>query len=363
MVDSSTPDSATGGGPEHEYAALARLLARGERVAVCTIVRVIGSGPRRAGAKLLVRESGEEIGTIGGGALEAQAAAWGREILAAGGAACHSFVLSNADASAEGMTCGGEMELLAECVDGGRPGVADFFAQAERLLAAGARGCLAVGMRGAGRAVATARTLVSGGRLVAALFTEPCEVPEGILQATPHAPVLIEHGPWRYFLEPLAPALSLIVCGAGHIAAQLVPLCRQLGFRITVVDDRPEFANPIRFPLADRLVVAPAMDQALDGIDLGPNTYLVIVTRGHASDLAVARQALGGRPGYIGMIGSRRKRGVIFEALRKDGHSAEELSRIVCPIGLSINAETPEEIAVSIAAQLIARRALRSRRS
>lgn len=298
--------------------------------------------------------------TVGGGLLEARAAAWGREILATGGAVCRSFVLTEAEAGGDGMTCGGEVEVLVERLEGDRAGVADFFAQVHGLLAAGVQGCLVLGLRREGDAVVTARALFSGERLIAALSAEGCPVPEEFLQAAPHAPVLIERGAMRYFLEPLAPPITVVVCGAGHIAAQFVPLCHLLGFRTIVVDDRAEFASPIRFPLASRLVVVPSFARALDGLPLGRDTYVVVVTRGHAGDLVVVRQALRGQPGYIGMIGSWRKRETVFEALARDGCDSDDLSRVVCPIGLPIGAETPEEIAVSIVAQLIATRAGRS---
>ena len=362
------PDSEQGrtepaGEAERFQARLAELLAGGERVALCTILQLVGSGPRSAGAKLLLRDSGDPAGTVGGGLLEARATAWCREILATGGAVCRPFVLTDAEAGGDGMTCGGRMEVLVERLEGNRGEVADFFAQVRSLLVAGGQGCLVVGLRRDSHAVVTARALVKGGRLVAALPAEGCPIPEEILQTFPHAPVLIECGEIRYFLEPLAPPVTMIICGAGHIAAQLVPLCSPLGFRTVVVDDRAEFVNPTRFPLANQLVVAPSLDRALDGLDLGPDTYVVVVTRGHVGDLAVVRQALRGQPGYIGMVGSQRKRKTVFEALARDGCSSDDLSRVVCPIGVPIEAETPEEIAISIVAQLIATRAARFSKS
>jgi xanthine dehydrogenase accessory factor len=311
---------------------------------------------------MLVRSTGELTSTIGGGVLEARAAERAREVLATGRAACHCFVLTNTDASQEGMICGGEMEVLIECLDGRQAGVPELFAQAGALQEAGTPGCLVVGLRQEADRVVPARGLFSGNRLVATLAAEGCPIPDDLLRIAPLAPVLIERETIRYFLEPLAGPITVIVCGAGHVAAALVPLCPPLGFRTAVVDDRAEFANPGRFPLADRLVVVPSFDRALDTLDLGQDTYVIIVTRGHAGDLAVVRQALRGRPGYIGMIGSRRKRAVIFEALAGDGYGPDDLARVVCPVGLPIGAETPEEIAVSIVAQLIATRAQFPRR-
>ncbi len=127
-----------------------------------------------------------------------------------------------------------------------------------------------------------------------------------------------------------------------------------------MVDDRADFASPDRFPQATRLVLVPSFDHALADPSMGPigkDNYVVIVTRGHAGDEAILRQALRCRPGYLGMIGSRRKRQLVFDQLASEGFTADDLARVVCPIGLPIGAETPEEIAVSIAAQIVATRA------
>jgi xanthine dehydrogenase accessory factor len=143
---------------------------------------------------------------------------------------------------------------------------------------------------------------------------------------------------------------------------QLVPLCHLLGFRTVVVDDRAEFADPNRFPLANQLRVVPSFDQVFEDLPLERDTFVVVITRGHVGDLTVVREALRGQPGYIGMVGSRKKRETVFEALTGDGCSPTDLARVTSPIGLPIGAETPEEIAVSIVAQLIATRAAGSPR-
>jgi xanthine dehydrogenase accessory factor len=123
------------------------------------------------------------------------------------------------------------------------------------------------------------------------------------------------------------------------------------------VDDRAEFVSRDRFPQADELLAVSSFESAFAGIPVGDHSYVVIVTRGHGGDQAILRQALRCRPDYIGMIGSRRKRGLIYEQLAGEGFTPDDLSRVHCPIGLPIGAETPEEIAISIAAELIATRA------
>jgi xanthine dehydrogenase accessory factor len=136
----------------------------------------------------------------------------------------------------------------------------------------------------------------------------------------------------------------------------VAPLARMVGFRVCVIDDRAEFASPERFPTADQLLVC-AVPEAFVRIAVSSQTYIAIVTRGHIHDRDALRAALATRPAYLGMIGSRRKRDLIYASLIAEGLAAEALGRIHCPIGLSIGAETPQEIAVSIVAELIQIRA------
>ena len=342
------------------YATVAKYLVASERLAVCTILRLTGSGPRRAGAKMLVRESGGSAGTVGGGVLEVKAVAWAQEVLRTGLAFCRPFALDLQQASDEGMTCGGEVEVLIECLDGRTPAVRDFFAQVLTVLTRAERGLLVTSITPSGNAVETEHFLVTSGRLLVSPSLSGLGLPEDLLRGpVPTAPGLVGRGVIRYFLEPLAPPITVCVFGAGHIAAHLVPLCHLLGFRTVVVDDRADFASRDRFPQASDLIIVPSFTHALERLPFGEDSYVVIVTRGHAGDEAILRQALRRGPGYIGMIGSQRKRRLIFEQLAREGFTTEDLARVSCPIGLPIGAETPEEIAVSISAQLVAARAAR----
>jgi xanthine dehydrogenase accessory factor len=158
------------------------------------------------------------------------------------------------------------------------------------------------------------------------------------------------------FLEPVAAEPVLLLFGAGHISTLLAPLARMVGFRVCVVDDREEFSNTRRFPTADQIMGCPVAE-AFQRIVLTPATFIAIVTRGHAYDREVVRTALATRPAYLGMIGSRRKRDLIYDSLMEKAVAAEDLRRLHSPIGISIGAQTPEEIAVSIVAELIQIRA------
>ncbi|MGP3779236.1 XdhC family protein [Halanaerobium saccharolyticum] len=157
----------------------------------------------------------------------------------------------------------------------------------------------------------------------------------------------------EFFLEPVVDQPHLIVFGAGHIAEPLVKICSLLDFSITVVDDREEFLNFDRFPTADQLLLLPYSDYFASA-KIGDNDYLVIVTRGHQHDYQVLKNVINSEAPYIGMIGSSRKIKTVYDQLQDDGISEEKLAEVHAPIGLDIGSETPAEIAVAIAAQIVA---------
>ncbi len=161
--------------------------------------------------------------------------------------------------------------------------------------------------------------------------------------------------------EPLFAAGTVHIYGGGHISLHVAELCQRVGFSVEVMDDREEFSSRARFPSADRVQTArPAFEGCIDPDRIDADSHVVIVTRGHAHDRDVLAQALRTRAGYIGMIGSKRKRDATYRALLDEGFQQQEIDRVHCPIGLAIGAETPEEIAVSIVAELIQARARRA---
>ena len=160
---------------------------------------------------------------------------------------------------------------------------------------------------------------------------------------------------WRLFVEPVVALPELVIVGAGHIARSLCRMAALLGFKVVVLDDRPEFACNSWFPDATSVRVVDFND-AFRGVRVGTFSYIVLVTRGHKYDYDCILQLLRreARPAYLGMIGSRRRVRATFEALVRDGVAAEQLAGVRAPIGLDIGAETPEEIALSIAAEIVA---------
>lgn len=164
---------------------------------------------------------------------------------------------------------------------------------------------------------------------------------------------LVCGGTLDIFLEPILPAALLYIFGAGHVAASLYKTAKDAGFDVTVIDDRETYANRERFPEAHE-VVADDFDRAMQRLDICESAYIVIVTRGHRDDMRVLRWAVGTKARYVGMIGSKRKTIAVFRELRREGIAAHLFERVHAPIGLDIGAVTPEEIAISITAELIA---------
>jgi len=159
-------------------------------------------------------------------------------------------------------------------------------------------------------------------------------------------------GDMKVFIDILQPKEEVLIFGAGHIAVCVSKLAKMVGFKVTVIDDREEFANQDRFIEADE-IIAEDTEKALTHLKITSSTYIIIVTRGHLKDEEVLSSVIKLGAAYIGMIGSRKKNATVFQQLTKKGIPQEELDRVHTPIGIEINAQIPEEIAVSIVAEII----------
>jgi xanthine dehydrogenase accessory factor len=163
---------------------------------------------------------------------------------------------------------------------------------------------------------------------------------------------LICGGTLEVFVEPILPQPALYIFGGGHVSMALAQAAHTAGFAIGVIDDRESFANAERFPMAREIFTS--FEDAYAKLQPNASTYLVIVTRGHKDDMRVLAWAVNTDAKYIGMIGSKRKVISVYEALEKEGHAPEKFENVHAPVGLDIGALTPEEIAISITAELIA---------
>ena len=157
----------------------------------------------------------------------------------------------------------------------------------------------------------------------------------------------------EYLIEPVFNYERVYIFGAGHVAQKIADITKMLDFKTIVLDDREEFANRERFKTADEVKTIPSFDNLFNYIKVDSRSYIIIVTRGHAYDKEVLAQMLKTDAKYIGMIGSKTKRDFIYNSLLNEGYTLKDIERVYCPIGLSIFAQTPEEIAVSIAAELV----------
>jgi xanthine dehydrogenase accessory factor len=252
----------------------------------------------------------------------------------------------------------------------------DLYEEIVKLRRQGRRGAVAtiVNVRGSIPSFKTAKMLVrddgsiagtiGGGCVEAEVWQAAREVMESekprtmtfdLNQDPKYDTGLVCGGTLEIFVEPVLPPAELYIFGAGHVAASLYKVARIAGFDITVVDDREAFASRERFPEAQQ-VLAEDFEKAMAQLTPGESSYIVIVTRGHRDDMRVLRWAVQTPARYIGMIGSKRKTITIFKELQKEGLAAELFDRVHAPVGLDIGAITPEEIAVAITAELIAKR-------
>jgi xanthine dehydrogenase accessory factor len=336
---------------------MAKLLREGVSFAVATLLDKTGSAPRAAGAKMVVRPDGSIVGTIGGGRLEADAMRLARDVLASRRTRIQPFDLTGKDAASMDMICGGKGEVLVDFVDADDESNRAVCQAANEALGRKEKAWLitALGEDAASRQQCLVRR---DGTLVGRLDATPeflAKLTAGPAKISIHADAL--EGP-RFLVEPIRREETAYIFGAGHVSQKIAPLCESVGFRTVVLDDRPEYANRARFSHPTELVVLKTF-APLPTLPVDEDSYLVIVTRGHLHDKTVLEQVLPMKAGYIGMIGSRRKRDTVYQALVEQGCRKEDLARVYAPIGVDILAETPEEIAVSIVGEMIKVRAER----
>lgn len=247
---------------------IVRLRREGGKAALATVVKWLGSTPRRDNAKMLILEDGSTMGSIGGGSTEAEVVEEARRVLETEKASLTKFTLTQEEAARDGLICGGTVEV---------------------------------------------------------------------------------------FVEPILPDPSLLLMGGGHLAQAIAEAAQRVSFKVSVVDDRASFANRERFPGVEETMVA-SFEESLDSIDVTENTFILIVTRGHGYDQVVLEKAIQSPARYVGLVGSRRKIRIILKNLLDKGIPPKTFSNLYAPIGLEIGSETPQEIAVSVIAELISLR-------
>lgn len=335
------------------YEEIGGLVASGETVATATVIRTQGSTPREVGAKMIIRPSGETTGTIGGGCGEAEVWQAAMDALKDGHPRLVTLDLTGDVALDTEMVCGGIMEVFVELWDGDD---LQLLRKAREAMEETGRFALVTPIS---TETNPPRRLVlpSGEALGTTLGQQDVDelvsrwALEALREKQPQAVPGTENEPSVFLDVQMAPP-TLLIAGAGHIAVPLARMAKMLGFKVAVVDDRPMFANEERFPEADEVIAAP-FGETLSGYPLDNQTYIAIMTRGHAHDLECLVEVIDKPAAYIGMIGSRRRVRGVLDMVRDRNIPEELLSRVHAPIGLDIGAWTPEEIALSVMAEVV----------
>ncbi len=339
---------------------LAAARRSGQGLVLATMVETDGSTPQVVGASALFSSAGLVTGTVGGGLLEARVGSAAAKALADKEPRLISVRLDADPSDMEGAICGGTARVL---VDPGVDEARAIFESALEGFRKRRRGSLVSRIvPGQGDAVAVERGWLPAG--VPILPDDPVfgEVAPELLGEVLAAgrPRLIGTKNRMWFVEPVLPLPRLIIAGAGHVGRAVARLGSLLDFSVTVIDDRAEFANAANVPEADEIVVG-EFGEAIRRIGDSPDNYFVIVTRGHQKDAEALRAAVGREAAYVGMIGSKRKIELMqCEFLESGWATAAQWAGIHAPIGVDIGSRTVEEIAVSIAAELVLVRSKRT---
>jgi xanthine dehydrogenase accessory factor len=347
------------------YSEIVKALEKKEKLALATLITRTGSAPRAVGAKYLIKRDGTSVGSIGGGCVEAEVWQEAQQVIEKGKGGILHFRLTSEQLAEGGLICGGNIDIFVEPLN---VELLKIYEEVVKIMQKGGAAILAtlisidkdfpkVGgskilIRPSGEKVGF---LLDGERLEKKIL----EQGEILLEERrPKVAVLTaerEDSPWKMaevLLEPIFSEPTVYIFGGGHVSQQLAPLAKGVHFKVVVIDDRQMFANRARFPEVDEIIVS-EFEKCFEKLTIDDSSYIVIVTRGHLYDGLVLEEAVKTDARYIGMIGSKKKIRTLYQNLLAKGVSKERLNKVHAPIGLEINSETPEEIAVSIVAELI----------
>jgi len=345
---------------EDIYSAIVKALEKKEKVALATLITRVGSAPRAVGAKYLIKGDGTSVGSIGGGCVEAEVWQEAQKVMEKREGRILHFELTSEQLAEGGLICGGNINIFLEPL---REEFLTIYQEAARIKQKGGSAILAslISLDGTFPQGEGSKALMktSGekvGFLLGGLELEKRILSEGersLKERKPRVLVSSTEGiKTEVLLEPFFSEPTVYLFGGGHVSEQVAPLAKRVHFKVVVIDDREMFANPERFPEADEVIVS-EFEKCFDRLNIDDSSYVVIVTRGHLYDGFVLEQAVKSGARYIGMIGSKKKIKTLYQNLMQKGMTKETLDRVHAPIGIDINSETPEEIAVSIVAELI----------
>lgn len=305
---------------------VAERLGRGERVALLVVAESSGSSPGRAGYKMAVAEDGELTGSVGGGVMEVDLVERARQILSVRSAVAGELTSELIEQEhrknsqhPSGMICSGQQTVIS------------------KLLSPNDLNAVNIAVRAGGSLAITPGTFSVG-------------TPE---KAIPGVAFERRNEVDFIYTERLGPKNDLVIIGGGHCSLALSELMSRMDFSIRIFDDRPELNTIEKNEFANEVTIIERYEDIAKHIPTGENVYVVVMTLGYKTDAVVIRQLLDRNSKYFGVLGSKAKMAALMRELREEGHDATRLSRIRTPIGIPINSHTPEEIAVSIAAEII----------
>ena len=341
------------------YRELTELIDKGQPCALATLVATSGSSPQNAGAKVIFLPDGRILGTIGGGCLEAEARKVGLDCIRTKQYKLFDLRLDDDFGWDDGLICGGQVHIFVNpCPERSKSAFMAAVDAAEQHSTA----ALCTYVRGGGDLVGYTFLADSDGKCISSAGPSPI-IPETARTISDAVTSTLEQGKERLaklddgstlYIEPILPRPTVVIAGAGHVGAALGQIMVLCGFEVVIVDDRPSFANKERLHFADRVIVDD-IPKFLRSYPVSSQTFFVIVTRGHRHDAHCLREVVKSHAKYVGMIGSKRKICVIYEELLREGlATAEELKRVHSPLGFDIGSREVGEIAVSIAAELVA---------
>jgi xanthine dehydrogenase accessory factor len=346
---------------------LTSTLASGKECVYCAVVETRGSTPQKPGAAMLVFPDGGQVGTLGGGCVEAEVRQRALRAMGSGQPEVHVFNLDDNYGWDDGLICGGRMTILAD------PFPSPTSALAPRREAAGEyyrrfRERVEQGL-GCTEAVVMSEQMPGTHPGQRFLFDDDARLIGQVGDDSPTAELIAALPPLRERPRPSAqrgiaylpvlPRVTLLIVGGGHVGQAVARLGADVDFGVWVVDDREGYASAERFPTAERRIVGdigPTLQRLVP--ELTPSFFALVVTRGHAHDEEALYHLARSQAGYVGMIGSKRKIKLIYEDLIAKGIAPDALTRVHAPLGFNIGSQTVPEIAVSIVAELIACRNL-----
>ncbi|MGY3749797.1 XdhC family protein [Vagococcus acidifermentans] len=326
---------------------LTKCVREGIPAVLMTVVKTIGSTPRSSGAKLLLSAAGEQAGTIGGGAIEHQSLVHARICLDEQKNEVKKFILSPNREDDIGMVCGGTAFVLFQFLDTTSRPVIKLRDVLQLQKQVDRKAWLVT--RVASQQVSSFSLVEETQGWTGQPFPE---LKKDAFKAGCHSEQI---GETTYYIDEISLSDRVVIFGCGHVSQALAAVLSTLDFDCTVVDDRQEYVSKERFPTAGELICGDF--HAIDSlVTVSTDDYAIVMTRGHKLDFCVLTQLLELSPFYIGVMGSKRKVAIQKQKLAEDGFSETQIERVNMPIGLDIGAETPEELAISIAGELIQKR-------